>query len=451
MRIFYKAIAFFMIAMLSNVVFANVVFVPGRHYPNGNVAVQYIYGPDGMFRQINNLEYQYDFYDRIACPNGTRLIDQNLSNQYSLTHQTTSPSADCHLLLDLNQDGELDFISGGSAFQEHYGIGIQGTQSAAPVQRFWFDDNWLARYMANAYNRPEPFGLYITNSFNRYAIIGGDTTNWRAYPENQFLDHIAFNGLYDVAVGNTASAVKRFNTWLGFANATYDSTTRQYKYTASDNYQIGQFRYFIEQLLRFGSRLTADQRRLLIQHSVSLRADIINRQIVSGNAPGGWVTSRDANNNNSLVNTETIAFQVLGLGAGGQLAFEAGQSPMLFSQGSNFSYNAVGRYVTATAGASRAGTLLYGPYWQFPVGDYTVAFYTRAPNPVNNIATIDVYDSVSNTALAGRGLVARDFNTNGNWSIQYLSFRVTNPSNNLQFRVGWSGVATMDVAFVQIL
>lgn len=54
-------------------------------------------------------------------------------------------TANCNLLLDHDQDGNLGTQAGGYAFHEHNGHGMNGLQIASLFTNFWFDDNWLAR------------------------------------------------------------------------------------------------------------------------------------------------------------------------------------------------------------------------------------------------------------------------------------------------------------------
>ena len=73
----------------------------GVHYPNGIAAVDYIFSSDGMWKEMNPIDYAWNYYencaesdhpfgkgDLIAAANGTRLY--------------TARDANCHLLLDWN-------------------------------------------------------------------------------------------------------------------------------------------------------------------------------------------------------------------------------------------------------------------------------------------------------------------------------------------------------------
>ena len=86
----------------------------GRHYPNGAAAFEYITGPEGMWKQMVALEYVWNYYEHCAAA-GKPHDRETLIRSADGTRLFTSPDADCNLLLDRNQDGQLDG-DGGSAF-----------------------------------------------------------------------------------------------------------------------------------------------------------------------------------------------------------------------------------------------------------------------------------------------------------------------------------------------
>ncbi len=140
----------------------------GVNHPNGTAAVDYAYGPDGMWRPLVDVSYRWNYYQQYATP--THPYDPAALIAYADgTHLTTARDAGGHLLLDFNHDGEIDVTGGGAAFCEHYGRGAGNTVLANPFTNVWFDDNWLARYMALAYGRTLPYGLsaYPTSTGGR--------------------------------------------------------------------------------------------------------------------------------------------------------------------------------------------------------------------------------------------------------------------------------------------
>jgi len=132
---------FFFSFLLFTEINANSLFKYGQHYPNGKSAVDYIYSPDGMWKNMNFIEYRWNYYDFEDNPINHPYDRDTLiaySNGYNLT---TARDANRHLLLDWNHDGEIDTNQGGFAFCEHNGFGVNGKQLASPFSNFWFDDN----------------------------------------------------------------------------------------------------------------------------------------------------------------------------------------------------------------------------------------------------------------------------------------------------------------------
>ncbi len=441
--------------LCANTAHADQGFTYGRHYPNGQAAADFMYGNQGMYRSITNLAAPYNYYTpsqyNNLCDTSQRKNDLNALVAYGSdpTHQSTTPDKDCHLLLDLNGDGSLDRSGGGYAFIEHNGIGDRGVSQTNSFNNFWFDDNWLARYVALAYSKPQPYGLWAPNDFVRWAIVGGSTSQWnrnRLPYTNNFFDQISLIGLYDVSTGDCAGALSQFNTWVSKSGATYDSPNQQYNYpNVSYNYYYGLFKIFTEKTLKYCSYPIPIQDKL-IQHNISIRSKILDNQVVNGSALLGWIT--DIGNSGSLINTETTSAQILGLGAGGRYAFEAGRAPMAFSNNNYFVRPQ--NWISAVIGQSTAGTLVFGPSMKFPVGAMTVDFFLRAPTPVGTVAGLDIYDGSSDTVLALHTVTASEIRQGNIWTKITVSTSVTNLNNSLQFRVYWPGGSNLDVAYVQV-
>ena len=113
--------------------------------PNGQQALTYITGFNGTFKQISNVQYIWNYYN-FPLP----LPDNHGFNKEALIANANGPHFTCrdanaHLLLDYNHDGEIDIASGGFAYHEHAGRGINNNIMGAPFTNFWFDDNSLAR------------------------------------------------------------------------------------------------------------------------------------------------------------------------------------------------------------------------------------------------------------------------------------------------------------------
>jgi hypothetical protein len=124
---------------------------------------------------------------------------------------TTCRDANGHLLLDFNHDGEIDqtSIPNQGAFHEHSARGLNNQLMGNPFTNFWFDDNWLARYMSQAYSKALPYGLSEYQDFTRWRILGGHDVYWKPYGSDYF-DTLALDGLYYITVGDLREAAVKF-------------------------------------------------------------------------------------------------------------------------------------------------------------------------------------------------------------------------------------------------
>jgi hypothetical protein len=417
----------------------------GKHYPQGNAAVDYVYGANGMWKHMNPAEYIWNYYSQYATPNHP--YDRNALIAYANgTHFTTARDANGHLLLDFNHDGEIDVTDGGFAFHEHNGKGAGGVTKGNPFTNFWFDDNWLARYLSNAYGRTPPNGLSAYTDFTRWQIVGGDTSHWTPYGSD-FFDTLALDGLYYLSIGNVSTAVSKWDRMVTKSGATWDGANQRYSYpNITENYHMGLFKVLCEQL-RDVSGVSSSKNNELLQHSISLRSNILSLQEKDGSGAFlGWRSSiTDAN---SLINTESVTCGVIALGANAKYVFEAGRSPL--SQNPNNYFLRPHNVLSAVNGLSTAGYMTYGPYWNFPTGAYKVEYYLRAPSPSGTMATLDVRDNNNGQILGSTVVNGSSMNTGNTWTRVTLNINVSNPSNSLEFRTYWNGGPNMDVACIRV-
>jgi hypothetical protein len=417
----------------------------GQHYPNGAAAVAYAYGPDGTWKAMSPLVYATNYYQ--ACATSAHPYDRSALIAYADgTHFATAGDANCHLLCDGNHDGNVDQPDCGHAFHEHAGKGVGGAATGTPFTVFWFDDNWLARYMSQAYAMPLPDGLSDYTDFTRWRILGGDRTNWTPYGSSEF-DTLALDGLYALAGGDVAGAQSKWNAILTKSNASYDDATQRFLYPAiAENYHMGLFKILTDQLMGDPGVDTAT-RLLLVQHSEALRSNILDQQEHAASGPIGWRSDRTQTG--SLINIESIAVEVLALGARATAVFEPGVPPMTADPNGYFvrPYHAI----SAVAGTSTAGMLARGPRIQAPPGSYIATFMVRVPQPSGAapIATLDVYDAISGTVLASRDVIAADLATSNQWTA--LAVAVTAPAgcNALELRLHWAGTTNLDLGSIR--
>jgi hypothetical protein len=417
----------------------------GRHYPHGLQAVNYLFSPEGTWKEMIGVEYIWNYYRdcaTLAHPLGKERLIQVANGDRVFT----APDANCHLLLDWDHDGEVDIESGGYAFHEHNGKGRSGYSSGKPFTVFWFDDNWLGRYMTEAYGRQNPDGLSAYDDFNRWAILGFGTQNWEPYPESDNLDQIALNGLYFLAVGNLDKAVHNWDRIRDLSAYFYNRESQQNSYPAiKENYHLGLFQILTSFLLDAPGVGEAKEQELL-EHWVSLRSTIISNQERDGKAFLGWRSHTQ--DPRAFINTESTVINALSLGAGALHAFEPGAPPLKIGGDSYFlrPYHAI----SAVAGVSSPGYLSLGPDIAYPEGHYRVDFLLRAPSPSGRMALVDVHDVHGDRALASLFIEASSLNTDNTWTRFTLPITVDGQEKVLAFRIYWYGTANLDISAIRV-
>jgi len=437
-----------------------------------------------MWKDLNNLTYQADRYEEFYTPGPVKPardpdhpFDKELLRQQvaGLDKRQTALDINRHLLFDNDHDREVDPAPGGHAFHEHFAKAQGGAQFGDPYPVFWFDDNWLARHMAQAYKRPQPNGLSDDGSQIRWQIMSGDQT-WTPYDqlaisndEKNHLDRLAMDGLYYLSAGPQQKALEKWDAFRAKTGFTYNPSTRLYTYPRlehwvkdvdpAENYHIGLGKLLIDQILIHHTGLTAEQRGDLNLHSVSLRALIIKNQQREGGTGTllGWTTDADLNHNaGSLMNTETIAVNSLALAAGAKQVYSAGQAPLQTTTAGNYTRTNTG-LLQAVPGTSSPGHMSFGPNQTFAPGSYNAEFVMRSNNPAagTQVANIEVYDARTGTPIVPPTiLTAGSFAVNGTYDrfIRFtLPFTVSSADNSLEFRVWWYGGSNpLDIAEIRV-
>jgi len=427
------------------------LFSYGRHFPNGNSAVQYLYHPqNGTFKYMTKPEYIWNYYEQYGTPkhpfNRTALI-QYASNG----HTTTCRDANGHLLLDFNHTGDIDPRAKGSAFHEHNGRGEYGSVRGNAFLNFWFDDNWLARYMSQAYHMQEPYGLSKYNDFTRWQIIGGDDQNWHPYLSD-YIDTYALDGLYSL-LHDVQRAKQNWTAILKKSKYIYDSNTQQYIYPGiTENYYFGLF------MILTANLYTKSPSRELLQHMVSIRSSILSNQQKKDNELLGWTSGVPAGG--SLINTESVSACVLGLGATSIAVYEAGSALSYCKDCSYFvrPYHAI----SAVVKLSTAGFLTYGPFVTYKDIDpdfnskcsegCTVQYFVRMGSnitPVQEVATVDI--AVNGQSLQKKSVLSNELEAS-EWVIVELPLPLDQPNDaKFEFRFYWQASANIDVSFIRIV
>lgn len=418
----------------------------GRHYPQGQAAVDYLRGPEGTLRPMNPLEYRWNYYPMHAT--AAHPVDRAALIAYANgAHLTTARDANGYLLGDRDGDGELDGAAYGAAFHEHNARGVGGAAAGQPFTQFWFDDNWLARYVTEAYGVAPPDGLWNPSGFVRWRVLGEDVTGWAPYGSDS-PDTVALDGLYYLAKGDLVQAQGRYDRLLQKSGAVYDDANQRYDYPGlKETYHLGLWKILTDKLVDRLSETGASPALigLMVQHGVSLRSVLLGLQEQRGGAFLGWRS--DPTVVESLINTESVAVAVLALSGHGRLLYEAGRAPLTSDPSY---YLRPHQVLSAVVGLSKAGYMVSGPGVGLVAGAHRIEFLLRAPSPTGQVAVLDVRDAAAGAVLGQQAVGAGDMAAGNRWT--RLSLRVTVPvGGKLEFRVYWPGACNLDVAYVRVV
>jgi hypothetical protein len=169
-----------------------------------------------------------------------------------------------------------------------------------------------------------------------------------------------------------------------------------------------------------------------VRHALSLRTQILLNQQASGATMAGWTSAIPAGT--SLMNTESIAANVLALGAGATTTYEPGQAPLrLAANGYVVQYGAV----SAQVSRATPGYLSYGPYAAYPAGSYTVDFALRSPAAAGRI-------------LAQQNVPAGTLNAGNQWTVVSVPVVVSGSGASLEFRTWWYATADLDLGQIRV-
>lgn len=417
----------------------------GQHIPHGRAAVDYLLGSSGTWRDQSGIRYGWNYYAHCATPSHPHnrralLIESAVTN-------STAPDANCILFGDKNSNGELsDDDVGGYAFHEHAGRGPGGELVEEPFYHFWFDDNWLARYVTDAYERPPPSGLHDLTHHVRWRVLGGDNSHWEPYGPSQHADKVALNGILKINGGDFAGALADWQAIKHLSAAVFDPAERRhlYSFARESIYYLGLWAILSERLLAAHSDFA--ERSDVLQHAVSLHSALLALQ--ETNASGERLGWRTGTISRALINTETTAIAVLALAANASWALEPGHPPLQNSEGYYVRNSDDG--LSAVAGQSPPGYMVLGPHWSLPPGTYDVEFTLRtASNGITAaLATLDVHAGVD--PLVSTIIDHRNAPRPKEWQRYRLTTRIGDNSRPIDFRVFWHGYYDLDVGTVRV-
>ncbi len=395
----------------------------------------YLYGSEGTWRAVppGGLEHRFEYYEHFA------------SSGYPADAAALIAYADgSRLTTARDANGYLLRAPGGYAFHEHNGRGVGGGVREKPFTQFWFDDNWLARIMAQAYARPEPSGLYEPEGPVRWKILRGDASSGPPSGGEAF-DLLALDGLFLLSARDFAGALEKWQALLAKSEYFYDEENQRYAYPAvSESYHLGLWKILTENLIEFGEALPEETEAALLQHALSLRSQILSLQENAGSEKYGWRTG--IHDPGTLINTESTAVNALALGANALEVFEADSPPL--RQGKGF-FARPHHVLSAVKDLSPRGLMLYGPGWERPPGQYRIDFLLRSSAPQGRIARLEAYDPAERKVLATKTLSARHLKQDNRWSRVTLAVSLRS-RKGLEFRVHWLGGSNLDVACVRV-
>eukprot|EP01040_Poterioochromonas_malhamensis_P002108 gene2108-2247_t len=343
---------------------------------------------------------------------------------------------------------------------EHSGRGVDNEARGNPFSNFWFDDNSLAKWMNLAYALPVPAGLHEYDEFTRWRIVGGNATNWTPYSNPQgYNDQLALNGLYYLAINQPERAITSWKRIVQNSAATFNTATLQYDYPKiTESYHFGLFLILTSML----QTLYADENTYL-QHYISIRSKVLSIQIHDSSYTlnkgpfYGWTS--DAAGGGSLMNTESVSTNVLGLGANALYTYEFGRTPLdSDAESSNFLLSST-NVLSAVEGQSTAGYLCSGPGLTLPPGDYYFEFFTRSASLTSAsdekaLLKIEVNNDKGTTkSLAEKEVLGKEFGVDHEWQRIKVFFTIDKESdaNSLDFRVWYNGCESIDVAIFRII
>ncbi len=429
------------------------LFQYGRHFPNGNEAVSYIYdGNNGTFKYMEKPEYIWNYYAQYATPKHPYDKEALIKYASNGSHTTTCRDANGYLLMDFDHSGEIDPTAKGWAFHEHNGRGAQGITRGNAFKNFWYDDNFLARFMSIAYDLQQPYGLTVYNNFTRWQIMDGNTNNWLPYQE-KYIDTLALDGLYYLSKQQYQYAKLNWQTIFAYSMFVYDQDHQQYKYpNITENYHMGLFMILTTNLME----IDADQ--TLLQHYVSLRSNVLSNQQRMGSSYLGWLSS--IKDSNALMNTESTAVGTLALGATGITSYEAGLG-LLYCTTCNFFFRPY-HVISAVKGVSTQGYLSFGPFQSYLSIDpkyqckkgCSVQYFLRFANnadPGQVLAVVDIHNAKTDTIIAQKQVTGADLPMDNKW----MTIELELPNNlgesaAFEFRTYWTGHVNMDLAFIRV-
>jgi len=420
----------------------------GIDIPNGLSAVKYIYGPEGTWKHIDRLHYGYNYYKACADAHRHPYNRLELIQEANGSKAYTAGDGNCHLLFHTTSN-EIQYNVNAYAFEEHNGRGADGKTLGNPFSNFWYDDNWLARYMSTAYSKPMPAGLTYYAGFIRWKIIGGDIEKWIVYHNDEkAVDLLALNGLYYLLINEPFNAFLKFNTIISLSGSKYNNTTKQYDFSnMHDVYYYGLALILVTKLIDY-AKLPQNVHNALIPYALSLRSHLLLLQQKKNGYLISWLSGDDPDN---LINTETTASSVLGLSTDSLYTFEIGAMEV---PGSKTIINNKNNSIIATPKKTKVGTIAETTPVMFLLNhshEYRAIFYLRGTKPDVVGAVIGTLNVIGPNAqiLLSKNMYLRS-EDGRTWTREVISIPVYK-NEKLSFSIKWTGHNTLETSFIRII
>lgn len=156
------------------------------------------------------------------------------------------------------------------------------------------------------------------------------------------------------------------------------------------------------------------------------------------------------------MNTESVSCGVLGLGANSLKTFEFGREPLNSDSATANYFLRPHNVLSAVQGLSMAGYLSYGQLdltgtcYLFEFFHRSGSLTSASPSLDKLLLTVQLFDFQSSTVLVEKTITGRDFLLDNQWKTTTISFASAQPASDLEFKVWYHGVESIDVSHFRV-
>eukprot|EP00455_Lapot_gusevi_P031194 TRINITY_DN3371_c0_g1_i12.p1 TRINITY_DN3371_c0_g1~~TRINITY_DN3371_c0_g1_i12.p1 ORF type:complete len:307 (-),score=71.95 TRINITY_DN3371_c0_g1_i12:123-1043(-) len=304
--------------------------------------------------------------------------------------------------------------------------------------------------MSRAYQRSEPHGLSEYHDFTRWRVLEG-STDWQPY-HRKHLDTLCLDALYYLAAKQEATAESIFfDKVVPLSGAIYEEDSQQFVYpSVRDTYHLGLMAIVAAQLMHSTTPAVSIP---ALQHYLALRSALLSlQQYDPQQRPIGWLSN--TKNTATLINTESIAVSVLGLGAAALETYEFGLAPLSYNQSDKFFYRPYHVLSAVVSLSTPQSYLSQGPSRVYHTGKYNAEFMLRVPSNTGTnvtVATLTVYGATTHAVLAERQVLGSDMSPENQWTRVVMPFATESATGAVEFRTLWVGQVNLDASIVRVV